>query len=161
LPSETKEERRLSLRLACSLPLDGARFNIAIPYPGTKLYDIAKEEGRLNIFQDWSNCSNQHYLQASTIPYAPKGTQRAELIKDTLTANLLFNIRPQIIKKILTSPLSGGGVLSLPKKWYLCPRVLFSLFSFFCLVLKRYWSVCLESKLSNLLKIKTDGPYKD
>jgi len=40
LPTETKEERKMTFDLANSLDLDYAKFNNATPYPGTELYDI-------------------------------------------------------------------------------------------------------------------------
>ncbi|MFH0771915.1 MAG: radical SAM protein [Candidatus Omnitrophota bacterium] len=145
LPSETREERYQTLKLACSLPLDGARFNIAIPYPGTQLYNIAKQENRLNIHADWSNCSNQYYLQGNDLPYAPLGTNNLVLILDTIIANLAFNLRPSILYKMLfKSPLSGGGVISLPKKWYLKPDKLLSFLIFFYLIFKRIVTIYLK-----------------
>lgn len=138
LPSETRQERYQTLKLACSLPLDGARFNIAIPYPGTQLYNIAKKENRLNIHPDWSNCCNQYYLQGDDLPYLSCGRDNLVLILDTIIANLAFNLRPSILYKMLfKSPLSGGGVISLPKKWYLKPDKILSFLTFFYLVFKR------------------------
>lgn len=145
LPTETRQERYQTLKLACSLPLDGARFNIAIPYPGTRLYEIAKKEERLNISADWSNCCNQYYLQGDDLPYAPSGTDRRVLILDTIIANLTFNLRPYVLYKMLfKSPLSGGGVISLPKKWYLKPDKLLSFLAFFYLVFKRIAVICIK-----------------
>lgn len=153
LPTETKEDRKLSSKLARSIPLDGARFNIAIPYPGTRLYEIAKKEKRLNVLEDWSNCSNQHYMISDNIPYAPVGTSNIELIYDTLVANLLFTLRPKILFKILfTSALSGAGVLSLPSKWYFSPKVLFSLSRFFIFIMKRYLVILFKGAFSNIFK---------
>jgi anaerobic magnesium-protoporphyrin IX monomethyl ester cyclase len=145
LPSETREERYQTLKLACGLPLDGARFNIAIPYPGTQLYDIAKRENRLNIHSDWSNCCNQYYLQGDDLPYVSPGTDSLVLIFDTIIANLTFNLRPSILYKTLfKSPLAGGGVISLPDKWYLKPDKLLSFFVFFYLVFKRIVTIYLK-----------------
>lgn len=145
LPSETRQERYETLKLACSLPLTGARFNIAIPYPGTQLYNIAKQENRLNIHADWSNCSNQYYLQGDDLPYVPLGTDNLVLILDTIIANLAFNLRPSILYKTLfKSPLAGGGVISLPKKWYLRPDKLLSFLMFFYLVFKRIITIYIK-----------------
>ena len=44
LPTETRKERLDTARLARKIPLDDARFNIAVPYPGTKLFDLAKKK---------------------------------------------------------------------------------------------------------------------
>lgn len=153
LPTETREERKASSILARSLPLDGARFNIAVPYPGTELCEIAKKENRLLTLDNWSNYSNQHYLISDSIPYAPIGTKRIELVYDTLIANLLFNLRPKILlKTFFTSPLSGGGVLSLPSKWYLSPKTVFSLFQFAFLLGKRYFTIFVKNFLAKFDK---------
>ena len=42
-PTETVEEVRQTIRLACELPLDDATFSITTPLPGTALYDMTKE----------------------------------------------------------------------------------------------------------------------
>ncbi len=42
----------MSSRLARELPLDSARFNIAIPYPGTKFYEDAKKDGHSKEWQE-------------------------------------------------------------------------------------------------------------
>jgi len=144
LPTETRDDRYKTLKLACSLPLDGARFNIAVPYPGTQLYQIAKQENRLNVTQDWQNCCNQHYLQSNTLPYVPINTHPEVLIFDTILANLTFSLKPSTIYKMLfKSPLSGGGVISLPKRWYLKPALIYSYFSFFCIVFNRIITIAI------------------
>lgn len=138
LPSETRKERYDTLRMMQKLPLDGARFNIAIPYPGTELYRIAEREKRLHIHENWANCCNQYYIEGNDLPYIPERTTSSILIFDTIFANLAFYLRPKILYKMLfKSPLSGGGVLSLPKRWYLKPDILFSFIAFFWIIFKR------------------------
>lgn len=129
LPTESKEERRLTSKYVRNLPLDGARFNIAIPYPGTEFYEMAKREGRLNIKDDWINCSNQHYLSSDDIPYTPSGTGRSELVYDVFIANIRYTLRIRTLLKILFSPfMTGGTVFSIKKKWFASPKILFAIF---------------------------------
>jgi radical SAM superfamily enzyme YgiQ (UPF0313 family) len=45
MPKETKENIRNTIRFAKSLPIDGVQFSIAVPYPGTELFDIADQYG--------------------------------------------------------------------------------------------------------------------
>lgn len=145
LPGETKEDRIASRKLALELPLDGGRFNIAIPYPGTRLNEIAQKEGRLNISEDWVNCSNQNYLSSDDIPYAPVGTSRVELIYDTFIANLTFSLRPKTLRKILfTSKLSGGSVISMPSNWFASPKLLLTFLRIGFLVTKRFVSIVVK-----------------
>lgn len=47
LPGETEETMTETINFAKSLPLDAANFTIATPYPGTKLWDLAKSKGFL------------------------------------------------------------------------------------------------------------------
>ncbi|MCM8761094.1 MAG: B12-binding domain-containing radical SAM protein [Candidatus Omnitrophica bacterium] len=155
LPTETRKERYDTLKLMCDLPLDGARFNIAIPYPGTKLYRIAKEENSLHIHENWTNCCNQYYLQGDDLPYVPEGTRGVDLIFDTIFANIAFYLRPKILYKTLfKSPLSGGGVLSLPKRWYVKPDILFSLAAFLCLVIWRIAFISAKALFNSIFNIK-------
>ncbi|MFC1577264.1 B12-binding domain-containing radical SAM protein [Candidatus Omnitrophota bacterium] len=155
LPTETRKERYDTLRLMKRLPLDGARFNVAVPYPGTELYNIGKQESRLHIHENWSNCCNQYYIKGDDLPYVPGDTNSFDLIFDTIVANALFYLRPLIIFKILfKSPLSGGGVLSLPKRWYIKPNVLWSLARFFGLVAGRITAVFAKVLIARVTKKK-------
>jgi radical SAM superfamily enzyme YgiQ (UPF0313 family) len=143
IPTETRQERLETARGARKLPLDDCRFNVAVPYPGTKLYEIAKKEGRLNVKPGWSNFNVQSYMFMDDIPYTPEGTSREELIHDTYMANLRFNLRYKIIKSWLFSPVSGGMVLTLPKRWYLSPHEIGKLISLALLFAKRFFRVLL------------------
>ena len=118
LPGETRKERLKSYKIARKLPLDNARFNIAIPYPGTKLFEMAKKEGRLKILKDWENFNVQYYMMEDNIPYVPKGLNKYTLLYDTMKSNLQYYLRPKGIISLLKSPLSGGGVISMPRNWY-------------------------------------------
>lgn len=46
-PGETWDEIRETIRLAETLPVDYVKINIAAPFPGTRLYDLALETGAL------------------------------------------------------------------------------------------------------------------
>ncbi|MDD4899314.1 MAG: radical SAM protein [Candidatus Omnitrophica bacterium] len=117
IPTETRKERLDSSRLARRLKLDSARFNIAIPYPGTRLFEIAKSENRLHVSQEWKNFNVQYYLFGDDIPYIPASSGRYALIFDTMMANLKFYLRPKIIWTIIfKTDITGGGVLSLQKR---------------------------------------------
>lgn len=47
LPGETGESMRETIEFAKNLPLSAANFSIATPYPGTKLWSLAKKRGFL------------------------------------------------------------------------------------------------------------------
>ena len=119
LPTETKADRKMSVEMAKRIPLDGARFNIACPYPGTAFYETAKAEGRLNIGEDWINCSNQHYLSDNDLPYTPKGTTANELVLAVYLANMRFMLRPEVLLHMLfADSMAGGTVVSVHSSWY-------------------------------------------
>ena len=123
LPTETKEERRESYVLGRKY-LDYVRFNDATPYPGTKLYDIAKQEGRLNIDNEWSNfnaCGTLIYggFNSRRLAYVPVGTTEVELKKDLLKYNLLFSFRWAVVKKLLSRDRGTSGWFKMKKRWFL------------------------------------------
>lgn len=127
LPTETKAERRMAYQLTKDLDLDLIRFNNATPYPGTELYKIALEEGRLNPGKDWENLSAcgtfvEGPFHRAPLAYCPKTTTEEELRKDILRANLFFWLRPKRIFRILSEGIVLGGWLALPEKWYFKPK---------------------------------------
>ncbi len=54
-PGETKDQIQDTFDFANSLNVDNAKFFIATPYPGTELYQIAKDSGYLNKEFDFHN----------------------------------------------------------------------------------------------------------
>lgn len=53
LAGETEESMKRTIALAKRLPLDMAKFDICIPYPGTLYFEELKTEGRIRSY-DWS-----------------------------------------------------------------------------------------------------------
>ncbi len=123
LPTETKEERRATYRLAKELSLDYVRFNNATPYPGTKLYEIAVEENRFNPGKDWENlnaCGTlvESPFKENPLAYVPCTASEDDLRHDILKYNLYYSFRPQSIYKILKEKTGPAGWLALPQRWY-------------------------------------------
>jgi radical SAM superfamily enzyme YgiQ (UPF0313 family) len=119
LPTESREDRKMPIEVAKKIPLDAARFNIAVPYPGTAFYQTALAEGKLNIGDDWVNCSNQHYLSDNDLPYSPQGTSDNELVLAVFLANMRFTFRPSVLLHMLfADSMAGGTVISVHTKWY-------------------------------------------
>ncbi|MDD5436726.1 MAG: radical SAM protein [Candidatus Omnitrophica bacterium] len=126
LPTETREERRAAYALAKELSLDYVRFNNATPYPGTRLYEIAKEEGRLTPGKEWENlnaCGTlvESPFKTSSLAYVPLTATRGELNNDILKFNLFYSFRLQSVLKILKERIGPAGWLALPERWYLKP----------------------------------------
>ena len=126
LPTETRKERKAAYWLAKKLSLDYVRFNNATPYPGTRLYEIAKEENRLNPGNNWENlnaCGTfvESPFKKNPLAYVPLTTSEEELRHDILKYNLFYSFRPQSIFKILKERIGPAGWLTLPERWYLRP----------------------------------------
>lgn len=126
LPGETRADRVASLNLAISLDISKARFNAATPYPGSRLYDIAKKENNLNIVGDWENFHPTGVLTAAKVfefplPYYPKGSTKEEIIMDVIQANMLYFLEPKRLWELIKNSFDRKGAkwLVLPQKWYL------------------------------------------
>ncbi|MFH1305594.1 MAG: radical SAM protein [Candidatus Omnitrophota bacterium] len=125
LPTETREERLQSYRMA-EEHLDYGRFNNATPYPGTRLYEIAKKEGRLNIEKDWRNlnaCGTlvEGIFRSNRLAYVPVGTSELELKKDIMKYNLFFSFKSKVIGKLLRQKSNTIGWFKMRPRWYYSP----------------------------------------
>jgi radical SAM superfamily enzyme YgiQ (UPF0313 family) len=132
LPTETSQERWQAYRLAKELCLDYVRFNNATPYPGTRLYEIAKAENRLYIEKNWVNLNacatlTEDALSESKLPYVPRTCKELVLKKDVIKANLLFSLQPKRVLKLLIKRIGPAGWFYLPPLWYLNPKEWFYL----------------------------------
>jgi radical SAM superfamily enzyme YgiQ (UPF0313 family) len=122
LPTETKEERYQSYKLARRW-LDYVRFNGATPYPGTRLYEIAKSENRLNVGKDWENLNACGVLVEGAfggkpLAYVPLGTTEVELRKDILKYNLMFSFRWQVVANLLSGKRGTSGWFNVSPRWF-------------------------------------------
>lgn len=100
LPTETYEDSLATIKFAKKLPLDAAKFNLAVPYPGTELFDIAVQEG-LKVTDDWSNINTAAGLSDTQAFYVPRGRTMEELAKLQKKAHLEFYMRPKQIWRTL------------------------------------------------------------
>lgn len=96
LPTETRKESLQTIKFARRLGISQVRFAIATPFPGTKLWDIAQEEGTLNL-TDWRRFSLMSGYAGGLPIYAPKGREPSELARLQRNANLLFFLHPRVI----------------------------------------------------------------
>lgn len=144
IPTETRQDRYRSIKLSRMLPVDGVRFNILTPYPGTRAYEMAKKENRLRILPGWENFSVQYYWIGDQIPYYPENTNPYELIFDTMFANLQFYFRVAGIVKFLKAPLGGGAVISMPKNWYRSPQQIIRLLKLVFFLVSRFLKISVK-----------------
>jgi radical SAM superfamily enzyme YgiQ (UPF0313 family) len=98
LPGETESTMRDTIQFAKRLDLTSAVFHVTTPFPGTDLFNIARESGELR-----SDVSYDTYMLgfSEDIPYVPKGLT-AQRIKDIeRTAYWEFYLRPSFLMKRL------------------------------------------------------------
>lgn len=126
LPGETRKDRVDAFKLARSLQIAKARFNCATPYPGTRLYQIAKEERTLAKVGDWENFHPTGVLTAKRpfefpLPYHPKNSTEEEIIMDVIQANMLYFLQPERLWALIKNSFDRKGTkwLVLPQKWWM------------------------------------------
>ena len=114
LPSETHEDRMNCINLSRELKLDMVRYNNATPYPGTELYDIAKNQNRLNVQGMYDNfCSVSTFIENpfKKIPfsYVPEGNTEEEVRMDILFSYFNFYLNIDRLRTIFAKPSQGAG----------------------------------------------------
>lgn len=149
LPGETRSDRVDALKLARSLQVAKARFNCATPYPGTRLYEIAKEEKTLTKVGDWENFHPTGILTAKDefnfpLPYYPRGSKKEELIMDVIQANMLYFLQPKRLWELIKNSFDRKGTkwLVLPPRWWMDLHYIHGVFEVIVINCKRFlWLV--------------------
>jgi anaerobic magnesium-protoporphyrin IX monomethyl ester cyclase len=99
LPGETEETMEQTIRFACELDPLIANFSMMTPYPGTKVYEIARAQGRL-LVKDWDD----YVFFAGKARYEMDG-MTAELVeRKWREAYRRFYLQPHRIVKTLLRP---------------------------------------------------------
>jgi anaerobic magnesium-protoporphyrin IX monomethyl ester cyclase len=97
LPGETEESMNRTIEFACEVDPLIANFSMMTPYPGTKVYEIAKRQGRL-LLDDWED-----YVFFDGRARYELGDMTAELIeRKWKEAYRRFYLRPHRILMTLT-----------------------------------------------------------
>ena len=97
LPGETEESMEKTIKFACEVDPKIANFSMMTPYPGTKVYEIAKRQGRL-LIDDWED-----YVFFDGRARYEMGEMTADMIeKKWKEAYRRFYLRPHRIFEILT-----------------------------------------------------------
>lgn len=124
LPGETKETCEDTIKFAKELDCDIAKFNIAIPYPGSRFFnefykekkDFTMDTDKFTPWHDWSD-SNQDPV------YVPEGLTGIELIGLQRKAMFDFYARPHKFIHLLISQRQSihkvlYGAFILASKYY-------------------------------------------
>ena len=97
LPGETEESARQTIDFALSLGLNTAQFSGAVPFPGTRFYDIVRENNWLNAldYGDWLKEGEQ----TGVVAYPELSGERINYFVDSGLKR--FYLRPGYILKFL------------------------------------------------------------
>jgi radical SAM superfamily enzyme YgiQ (UPF0313 family) len=102
LPTETREESWQTIRLARKLNAEWSQFTITVPFPGTKLYELAKAEGALRS-TSWKDFKTYGGWTEGDLVYVTKGRSAAELKALQRKALKSFYLRPAVFWRFLKS----------------------------------------------------------
>jgi radical SAM superfamily enzyme YgiQ (UPF0313 family) len=98
LLGDTKETMRETINFSKSLDLDIASFNITTPYPGTRLYEEIKNNGKF-LVDDWGIF---HHTSGKMIYTHPSVASPEEVEEAYRKAHKEFYLRPKyILRQIL------------------------------------------------------------
>lgn len=157
-PGETMKDRLRCLRLAGDVGLGRARFNNVIPYPGCRLYDMAKKEGRLTVRKDWGNFNSAGAVssrlgRAYILPYVPEGTTNGGLQGDVLLATVLFYLSPRKLGKMVTPKREPSGIgFELTFRQLLQPvKIAYFIFAVATIILRTLWFLLTEKECRGFL----------
>lgn len=103
-PGETEETVRKTIAFVKSLPLDYAQFYCAVPFPGSKLYEHARENGWI-ASDDW-RMFEQNFSVLKTEALDPEKVMELRNF-----AYRSFFLRPKMIAALLKKLYSQGGLL--------------------------------------------------
>lgn len=96
-PTETKEEIIQTINFAKELNVDVAQFMVATPFPGTEMWNIATENGRINN-EDWSNFT---FYAPDKMPFSSENFTDQELVSLYKKAYRSYYLRPAFILRQL------------------------------------------------------------
>jgi radical SAM superfamily enzyme YgiQ (UPF0313 family) len=156
LPTETREDRRAAVKLVRDLPLSSVRFNTLTPYPGTAVWDMLKDSDKITVRKNWANFAVQYMWEGDDIPYVPDGTNRYELMFDTMYANLSFYLSFAGLKRMLRSSFAGGNVVKLSGRWYLQPKAVLRMSRLAFYLTRRFAVVFAKMMRSRLFRSGSD-----
>lgn len=116
LPGETRETVKKTLQLALDLDPDFCQFVLAIPYPGTKLYDYVKEKGHL--VKDYDFKGYDAYGLAEEAVLRTDAMTNLELMDAQKYIHKKFYLRQKYILKKIKSIRSWMEVKMMIKSFF-------------------------------------------
>ena len=107
LPVETKETIEQTINYAKELDVFSLQVSLAAPYPGTELYELAKQNGWF-VRKDESAILHQDGLQDSALEYP--GLTKAEIYEAVDRFYRAYYLRPRPILRIIKTMLEDKDV---------------------------------------------------
>jgi radical SAM superfamily enzyme YgiQ (UPF0313 family) len=107
-PGETKETARKTIDFAKSIPMDTIQVTGIAVYPGTKMYEWAKEKGYL-LANNWSDWLTSEKEQKTLINYPQLSSKEIDEFIDKGLRE--FYLRPTQMWKMLLSIRTMGDLL--------------------------------------------------
>ncbi|MFH1445136.1 MAG: radical SAM protein [Nanoarchaeota archaeon] len=104
---ETKETIEKTINFASSLNLDLSQFSITTPFPGTELWETAKQYGEFK-YKDWSDFNTMAPL------FVPNGLTADYLVSKTSEAFRRCHLKPKYILKRMLAMRSPQDI---KKNW--------------------------------------------
>lgn len=100
LPEETRASCLETIAFAKELDPDFAKFNIAVPFPGSRFFEESKEGlglidslgSKFTSWHDWSSCGGE-------VIYSPKAMAKEELLNLQRKGMFDYYMRPKVILK--------------------------------------------------------------
>ncbi len=109
LPGETRESIQETIDLACSLPLDLAKFNVVVPYPGSALFDRLPNRDTMDD-ADFDRIAT-FYSNGFDAVTVNENLTHAEIDRLQKKALLSFYLRPAAsLRLAFRGPLSPGDI---------------------------------------------------
>jgi anaerobic magnesium-protoporphyrin IX monomethyl ester cyclase len=113
LPTETFKESIKTILFALTNDFDRAKFGLATPYPGTELWNLALEEGKISKDEDWNRFSQMAGYTHHDAPYIPDKRNSRELKFLQISGNLIFYLKPRIIFDFIKTYYKLGSMKKL------------------------------------------------
>jgi hopanoid biosynthesis associated radical SAM protein HpnJ len=136
LPVETKETIEQTIRYAMELDVFSIQVSLAAPYPGTELYEMARQNGWF-AKKDKTDIIHDDGIQQSTLEYP--GLSKDEIFESVEKFYRRYYLRPKPILRIIKTMLEDKDV---------CVRRLREGYEFFSTMAQRRTDLA-ESKAAN------------
>src|SRR5947207_15859811 len=107
LPVETQQSIENTIRFAQELDVFSIQVSLAAPYPGTELYEMARQNGWF-AKKDKTDIVHDDGLQQSTLEYP--GLSKEEIFEAVETFYRRYYLRPRPILRIIKTMLEDKDV---------------------------------------------------